>query len=216
MTVWLIFLGIKTLIFHGFEVQRVVAKRFFNQAMLGCSLIRPFFSGEKGVFWCLLEYVDLLGKTPCWLFRKKPRWKFHSKNLSPPCMENTVRFTSYPPSYQLGIPKPTKSQGCLPSSWIIAIRQGRQDDELSKFFTMEWMGRFCIGAVFFLWSEWLSSIIIYLEPDHIFTEKTICSKLVVWSSRRIARLCSWPLRQSQRPTGSSEATSSSSHKNWGS
>lgn len=72
-----------------------------------------------------------------------------------------------------------------------------------SFFTMEWMGRFCIGAVFFHWSEWFGSIIIYLEPDgdpfinawlsigwwfQIFRWEIVIQpnkilKVVVWSSR---------------------------------
>ena len=126
--------------------------------MLGCSLIRPcFFFWRDGCFLiCLLEYVDLLGKKPCWIFsQKSPRLKFHSENLSPPCMENTVKQHLLPTGWQLfftpvatnltspnplDIPRIRK-----PSSWIIAIRQGRQDDELSAFFSpwKDWMGKFC-------------------------------------------------------------------------
>ena len=100
-------------------------------------------------FFCLLEYFDLLGKklVVFVFFSEKPRLKFHSKNLSPPCMENTVWKTPLTkhPNPQLGppllaVPNLTSPNSLdiprirKPSSWIIAIRQSRQDDELSEFF----------------------------------------------------------------------------------
>lgn len=134
--------------------------------MLGCSLIRPCFFLERWVFFDLSAWIifDLLRKkTLLDLSGKKPKveiplWESISSLYGKHRVENTSYKT---PGWQLGppllaVPNLTSPNPLdiprirKPSSWIIAIRQSRQDDELSEFFSPFRMdGQILYGIWFF-------------------------------------------------------------------